>query len=463
MLALRSLRSLTLAFLLSFFLAVALTGFATYRATQRAIVELVDERIDALSDAILSQTRPGDIKAIIERINVITDERDTGNVGFMLTDAKGQWLGGNVRLARPLALGYSTLGRRDRITGLSAGRALVRDAGSGLMLTTIAETEPIDRENSERRRLYMLGFGSIVLIVLAGTALFGALVSRIVGVVRSAARAIVDGGLQRGIAVEPSGGAFAEQAATFNHMLDRIAELMRQISNVSNDIAHDMRTPLARLRGRLALIAARPEAISLGDEIGEAMAQCDALLAMFSATLRIAEVEGGDRRAGFAALDLGALVNEIGEMMAPVAAESGHKLILGRCAPVRIDGDRQLLSQALINLIENALRYTPSGAAITLAVTLSMTGAGATAEIMVRDNGPGIPPEDRALALRRFGRLEPSRHNAGHGLGLPLVDAVARLHRGTLSLEDAAPGLRVTIRLPLTPHCFPSRSFSPPS
>ncbi|MBN8841422.1 MAG: two-component sensor histidine kinase, partial [Sphingomonadales bacterium] len=153
MLALRSLRSLTLAFLLSFFLAVALTGFATYRATQRAIVELVDERIDALSDAILSQTRPGDIKAIIERINVITDERDTGNVGFMLTDAKGQWLGGNVRLARPLALGYSTLGRRDRITGLSAGRALVRDAGSGLMLTTIAETEPIDRENSERRRL----------------------------------------------------------------------------------------------------------------------------------------------------------------------------------------------------------------------------------------------------------------------------------------------------------------------
>ncbi len=452
MLALRSLRSLTLAFLLSFFLAVALTGFATYRATQRAIVELVDERIDALSDAILSQTRPGDIKAIIERINVITDERDTGNVGFMLTDAKGQWLGGNVRLARPLALGYSTLGRRDRITGLSAGRALVRDAGSGLMLTTIAETEPIDRENSERRRLYMLGFGSIVLIVLAGTALFGALVSRRIGEVRETARAIIDGDMQRRIAVDPSGGAFAEQAATFNHMLDRIAELMRQISNVSNDIAHDMRTPLARLRGRLALIAARPEAISLGDEIGEAMAQCDALLAMFSATLRIAEVEGGDRRAGFAALDLGALVNEIGEMMTPVAAESGHKLILGRCAPVRIDGDRQLLSQALINLIENALRYTPSGAAITLAVTLSMTGAGATAEIMVRDNGPGIPPEDRALALRRFGRLEPSRHNAGHGLGLPLVDAVARLHRGTLSLEDAAPGLRVTIRLPLTPH-----------
>ncbi len=259
MLALRSLRSLTLAFLLSFFLAVALTGFATYRATQRAIVELVDERIDALSDAILSQTRPGDIKAIIERINVITDERDTGNVGFMLTDAKGQWLGGNVRLARPLALGYSTLGRRDRITGLSAGRALVRDAGSGLMLTTIAETEPIDRENSERRRLYMLGFGSIVLIVLAGTALFGALVSRRIGEVRETARAIIDGDMQRRIAVDPSGGAFAEQAATFNHMLDRIAELMRQISNVSNDIAHDMRTPLARLRGRLALIAARPE------------------------------------------------------------------------------------------------------------------------------------------------------------------------------------------------------------
>ena len=443
--ALRSLRSLTLAFLAAFLIAVALTGFATHRAMQRAIVDLVDKRIAAISDDILRDSPPGDARAIAAHIASVSRERDTGDIGMMLSDARGRWLAGNVRLTRPLPRGYATLASSDRIAGLSAGRALVRDAGGGLTLTTIAETEPIDKEGVARGRPYLFGFGAIVAIVVIGVVLFVSLVSRRIGEVRETARAIIDGDMQRRLPVDPAGGAFAEQAATFNRMLDRIAGLMAEISNVSNDIAHDMRTPLARLRGRPALIARRPEAARLHDEIAEAIAQCDALLAMFAATLRIAEVEGGDRRAGFASLDLGALVAEFGEMMAPVAAETGHRLVIGRCDPARVSGDRQLLSQALMNLVENALRHAPAGATITLDVA----DTGNEAALTVRDDGPGIPVAERARALRRFGRLEPSRNRAGHGLGLPLADAVARLHRGTLTLGDAAPGLIVTIRLPL--------------
>ncbi|WP_298668455.1 HAMP domain-containing sensor histidine kinase [uncultured Sphingomonas sp.] len=442
--ALRSLRSLTLAFLGALFLAISLTGIATYSAIHRSIAELVDKRIAGLSEDILSESPPGDARAILAHLAALSRDRDTADVGFALTDAQGRWLGGNLRLPWPLPQGSSTFTANDGIAGLTAGRALVRDAGHGLTLTLIAETDPIDKHGAARNRLYLFGFGSIVAIVVAGTILFVTLVSRRIGEVQETARAIINGDMQRRLPVDPSGGAFAEQATTFNRMLDRIAGLMAEISNVSNDIAHDMRTPLARLRSRLALIAQRPEAQGLSDEIAETIAQCDALLAMFAAALRIAEVEGGDRRAGFAMLDPGQLLAEFGEMMAPVAAESGHELVVGRHDAVLIEGDRQLLSQALINLVENALRHTPAGTRIAL----ELTAKDDAAELSVRDNGPGIAPENRERALRRFGRLEPSRNRAGHGLGLPLADAVARLHQGALTLGDARPGLIVTIRLP---------------
>ncbi|MFW2850821.1 ATP-binding protein [Sphingomonas sp. TX0543] len=441
--ALRSLRSLTLAFLAAFFVAVALTGFATHRAMQRAIVELVDKRIAALADGVISASPPGNVAAITSRIAALSRDRDTADVGFALTDANGRWLGGNVHPARSLPIGFSSLAREARIAGLSTGRALVRDAGGGLRLTTIAETDPIDEEGAARGRLYLFGFALIVAIVVAGAVVFVSLVSRRIGEVRETALAIIDGDMRRRLPVDPSGDAFAEQAATFNRMLDRIADLMAEISNVSNDIAHDMRTPLARLRSRLALIAGRREAAALQDEIAETLAQCDALLAMFNAALRIAEVEGGDRRAGFTRLDLGGLVAEFGEMMAPVAAESGHLLVVGDCDRADIDGDRQLLSQALINLVENALCHTPAGTTITL----SVCSGNSHVRLTVRDDGPGIPAAQQATALRRFGRLEPSRHARGHGLGLPLVQAIAGLHRGRLDLEQARPGLRAVLTI----------------
>lgn len=442
---LRSLRALTLLFVLIFLAATAATGFATYFVTHATIARLVDQRIMAESSAVSGGTFPAERAAVIASIADYSRRRDTGDLGFMLTDAAGRRIAGNVAFDRPLPLGFSTVGKADRIKGLTHGRALVRRIGNGLTLTTVAETEPIDNYDTERIRIHVLGFGSIILIVVGGAILFSMIIRRRIVAVRRTVDAIIDGDMQRRVPVDGSGSEFDEQARAFNRMLDRIAGLMGEIRNVSNDIAHDLRTPLARLRGRLAAIARQAESEQVRDGLEDAIAQSDAILAMFAAVLRIAEVEGGDRRAAFETLDLGDLATAIGTAMQPAAEEERHLLVVGECGRAPIQGDRQLLNHALVNLIENALRHTPDGSRIEISVARS----GPDAILTVRDDGPGIAPEQRALALRRFGRLDKSRALGGHGLGLPLVDAIARLHRGGLTLESADPGLRAVLTLPL--------------
>ncbi|WP_294195699.1 ATP-binding protein, partial [uncultured Sphingomonas sp.] len=257
---------------------------------------------------------------------------------------------------------------------------------------------------------------------------------------RSTAEASIDGDLTQRVPVEPGSGAFAEQAATFNRMLDRIAALVDSLRHVGGDVAHDLRTPLARLRSRLALIVAETPTA----ELEAVLDQCDELLAIFSAILRISEVEGGDRRTAFQPVSLSAIASDVAETLAANAADSGHVLTVTALADGTVAGDRQLLAQAGLNLVGNALTHSPAGSRVTVAVTREADAM----RLTVTDDGPGIPAAARATALRRFGRLDASRNRPGHGLGLPLVEAVARMHRGTLSLEDAAPGLRAVLTIP---------------
>ncbi|MBQ1542746.1 two-component sensor histidine kinase [Caulobacter sp. CCUG 60055] len=443
--ALRSLRSLTIAFLLAFLAATIGTGLAIHWVTQATITGLVDQRVAAASKAVAGPPAAGSRPAdILRRIAAFEGRLDTADIGFMLVDGEGRLLGGNIHIRRRLPVGFSTVRREDYREGLGVGRALVRDLGGGLRLTTVAEIEPFDDYDEARTRIYLVGFGSIVLIVIAGLIAFGLLIKRRIAAIRRTVDAIIDGDMQRRLPVEPSRGEFAQQAQAFNRMLDRITELMSGISNVSNDIAHDLRTPLARLRGQLERLAAQADTPPLRAGLEEAIAQADHLLAMFGAVLRIAEVEGGDRRARFEPLDLGALARDVGAMMQAAAAEEARELVVGPCDSLPVLGDRQLLTQALINVIENGLRHTPPGSRVVVGAARSPAGAAVT----IADDGPGIAPDQREEAMRRFGRLDKSRNQAGHGLGLPLVEAIMRLHRGSLALEDAGPGLKVVLVVP---------------
>jgi signal transduction histidine kinase len=438
-----SLRTLAGLFFLAVLAASMATAAGTLLATDRTIEGFVDQRIVAESEDIAVPGIPVSPAQAIARIEDAAGRRDSGDIGFLLLDRTGRVLASNVALARRLPFGFSTLTVDDRIPGLTHGRALVRDIGGGMSLTTLGETEPIQNYHSARVRIIVAGFGSIILIVVAGILILGRLVSRRVTEMRHTVDAIIDGDMQRRVPVDGSGSELDQQALAFNRMLDRIEALMGSISNVSHDIAHDLRTPLARLRANLALT--HREAVDPGqrDRLEAALAESDQILETFTAILRIAEVEGGDRRAGFTRFDLGELVADAATMMEPLVEDEGRLLALAALPHVAVRGDRQLLMQAIVNLIENALRHTPAGTRIAL----GLTRAGATAKLTVEDDGPGIPAALRGEALRRFGRLERSRSLPGNGLGLPLVESIARLHHGELVLEDAAPGLRVVLTL----------------
>jgi signal transduction histidine kinase len=222
---------------------------------------------------------------------------------------------------------------------------------------------------------------------------------------------------------------------------------MESLRHVSSDVAHDLRTPLHRLRGHLESGLAEKDDAARVEAIHRALSEMDGVLDTFTALLRIAEAESGRRRAAFARTDLSLLAAHVVEAFAPSAEEEGRTLAVSAVEPVVIEGDPELLTQMIVNLVENALRHTPPGSKIAVSVRRSNEGG----RLVVADNGPGVPPEERGRVFDRFYRVEASRTTPGSGLGLAMVAAVARLHGAQVRLEDAEPGLRATVVFPPRP------------
>ena len=271
------------------------------------------------------------------------------------------------------------------------------------------------------------------------------LLLRRVDAVNRTARAIIDGDLSRRIPVVGSHDELGGLAEGLNRMLARIEELMESLRHVTSDIAHDLRTPLGRLRQRLE--ASRIKTSSTAEyeaAIDAAIADTDAILKTFEALLRIAQIEAGARRARFENTDLSAVAENVFEAFAAVAEDEGKRLDARIESDISVNGDRELLTQMLANLTENALRHTPAGTV----VEVRLERVNGSARLTVSDTVPGIPAEDREQVFRRFYRLDASRSTPGSGLGLSLVAAVAKLHDATISLEDNAPGVRVVVVFP---------------
>jgi signal transduction histidine kinase len=260
--------------------------------------------------------------------------------------------------------------------------------------------------------------------------------------VSAAAGRIIEGDFGQRLPAIGMGDEFDRLAASLNRMLDRMQQLMNGLRQVSSDIAHDLRTPLGRLRQHLEDARARATTTADYDAATDAaIEEADELLETFSALLRIAQVEAGAQKRGFADVDLSELVKSVGEAYQPAAEDSEHTLDYQIEDGVHLTGDRQLLAQMISNLVENALRHTPAGSTVSLA--LRRTGPGF--EIEVADNGPGIPETEHERVFTRFYRLDRSRSTAGSGLGLALVKAIAGLHGLTIRLEDKKPGLGVVL------------------
>ena len=291
-------------------------------------------------------------------------------------------------------------------------------------------------------RAFAWAGGLTVLLAIVGGVWLGSTFLRRIDTITRTSRAIMEGDLSARIPMRGTHDEFDQLVTSLNDMLARIQQLMDGLRQVSSDIAHDLRTPLGRLRQHLENARDRAKTAADFDAATEAaIVEADGLLDTFSALLRIAQVEAGAQRRGFTALDLSALAQSIGEAYQPSAEDSQHTLLLDVEDGVSLTGDRQLLAQLISNLVENALHHTPAGTT----VTLGLRKRGASFDIEVADDGPGIPEADRDKVFDRFYRLDRSRSTAGSGLGLALVKAIAGLHGLSVRLEDRGPGLRAVL------------------
>lgn len=284
------------------------------------------------------------------------------------------------------------------------------------------------------------------LLGLVGAWAVRGLFRRTLADVAATAAAISSGDFTRRVLVTGDGDEFDLLAETINDMLERISRLMDGVRQVSNAIAHDLRTPIARARMRLEDAGNHAQsAADLRAAIERAQVDLDGIVAIFQALLRIAEIEAGARRSAFSAVDISSLLRDLAELYEAVAEDGGHVLATDIPDGLVAYGDREMIQQAVANLLDNALKFSPSGGMIRLAALTSANRL----DVTVADAGPGIPSAERDQAVERFFRGERARSTPGSGLGLALVQAVALLHGGSLALEDNAPGLRAVLRLPV--------------
>ena len=316
----------------------------------------------------------------------------------------------------------------------------------GLQLLVGRDTRELKATQALITNTLLWGLALTIALALLGGVVMSRGMMRRIEIINQASRNIMAGDLTERIPIRGSGDELDQLAANLNRMIDEIERLMNGIRHVSDNIAHDLRTPLTRLRNRLEQLQLDlDDASPQRESVEEGLADADHLLATFAALLRIARIEAGGHAANFELVEMAALARDAAELYEVLAEEKQLDFNMQIEGEITLSGDRDLLFQALINLLDNAVKYTPAGGS----VALELKRSGDNAEIIISDTGIGIPEAERDKVGQRFYRLETSRSTPGSGLGLSLVKAAASLHNAELILDDNAPGLRVTLRLPI--------------
>lgn len=438
---------------------LAFIYFSTAGFVERQTEETIDAEIRGLAEQYQEHGLAGLIEIIEQR--VAAAHRTPGHADdtlYLITDPMLHPLAGNLAKWPPAGergngwISFPVQERRNGVTETDNARAsvIVLPGDFHLLVGRDLRGARIFRE----RITHTLGWAALITLGLGvggGLLMTRNMLRRVDAVNRTSAR-IIHGDLTQRVPVSGSGDEFDQLAENLNAMLDQIERLMIGMRQVTDNIAHDLRTPLARLRARLEVtLIEKPDANRYAEALTDTIAEADRLLGTFNALLSIAEVEAGSRRDSMAVVDFAEIARNVAELYEPVADEQGVALKLDIADSIKVRGDRHLLSQALANLMDNALKYTPVGY-----VALSAQVSGSAARVEVADSGPGVPPERREAVFDRFVRLEGSRSTPGNGLGLSLVRAVAKLHDGAVWLEDNMagldkPGLKAVLQIPLAP------------
>lgn len=409
--------------------------------------EQIDGAVQAELGEIGIQAQGASSGALVPVIDSST--RTDNGFRYALMSPKGE------RIAGDLPIEPLPAGRVESLSLPASGthpamtmRGISRETSDGGRLVVLASDRQINELQEFISRSFLLGaVVALALVLVAGSLISAASLRRIEQMSQSS-RDIVHGDLAQRIPLNGSGDEFDHLAASLNAMLDRITSLMRSMQQVSVDVAHDLRTPLSRLRQKLELVHERGASISqLQSAVSESLEDIDAILATFAALLRISQIESSQRRSNFERLDLSDIVATVADVYQPAVEDRGQALDVHATRGLFVQGDKALLTQMLANLVENASRHCPGGTRIDIDARAGSPGAW----LSVTDDGPGIPTEHRQAVLERFYRLEASRTSPGNGLGLSLVKAVVDLHEAGMTLEDGNPGLKVQIGFPRVP------------
>jgi signal transduction histidine kinase len=427
---------------------------------RRLIDEQIGQTLTAQINGLADQYRVGGIR----RLSGIIDRRSRqpGSFLFMLQGPAGEIVAGNITGVPASAmlspdLAETTYQRLEDVDGqpqTSTRGALIRVfvlPGNNRLL--------VGRDLEERERLNNV-LNQAIRILIGALLVFGGLGAFIVArralarmdAMTATSQMIMAGDLSGRLPVSGSGDEIDRLAVSLNAMLVRIGELMQGMKEVSDNIAHDLKTPLTRLRN-----SAEQALVSGGSReqyraaLERTIEESDGLIRTFNALLLIARTEAGAGSDGFASVDVSALLADFVDMYEPAAEEAGGVLKVEVEDGLSVHGSRELLGQVIANLIDNALKYgIPQNAALPPEITLTARTEAGRLLISVADRGPGVPVDKRGKVVERFGRLDESRNKPGSGLGLSLASAVAHLHRGALRLDDNGPGLIVTLELPLS-------------
>jgi signal transduction histidine kinase len=426
--------------------------FLTYWTITAALRDQIKVQIAGDIEALGVEASADGTASILEELNERINASSASPNYIYLADAKGAKLAGNIE-SIDMIEGWRELGPElmavkpaatvdgedHRLWGL--GKRLTD--GAYLFIGQDAATVLATQETIVTSFAWSAGIASL-LAALAGLAISQGFLRRI-DAINITSQAIMDGKLKHRIPVRGTSDEIDRVSANLNRLFDSNQELLERLKQQGTSIAHDLRTPLSRLRQGLEDARdykGRPAAYA--QAIDSAIVECDQILSSFAALLRIGQIEAGTRRAGFKRLDLRQILETVHAAYAAVAEDQGKTLEKDLAMSPAIEGDRDLLTQMFANAVENAIHHTPAGTRIFLTLLQS----GAKAVVSVADNGPGIPEAERERVFERFFRLDESRHTPGNGLGLPLVSAVADIHGARVSLHDNRPGLLLQLEFP---------------
>ncbi|MFN4142283.1 ATP-binding protein [Aestuariivirga sp.] len=439
-------------YLILFVLSVGTLLGYVYWNTAVLLERQTDETIRAEVQALADQYRLRGLGGIIDTIR----RRSTDESGavYLLTDVTGQRIAGNLTNLPAIPMDEANWiefpldvekgNARER----HVARAFYTNLAGGFELVVGRDVEALRQFATIIRQTIFYALAIALVLGLGGGVLMSRNFLKRVDAITEASRTIMAGNMAGRMPVTGSSDELDRLALALNEMLDQIEALMGAMKEVSSNVAHDLKTPLTRIKARVEAALRSGAEQEYRAALESTVDESDRLLATFNALLSIARAEAGQSRSGLAPIDASAIIADVVDLYEPMVEEEGGRLLSIAPEGLTVMGDRQLLAQALTNLLDNALKY---GARAGKTPELEVSGAieGEKVVIAVRDRGEGIPEEDRARVTERFVRLDSSRSKPGNGLGLSLVSGVMKLHKGVLLLEDNEPGLAAKLVLPL--------------